>query len=103
MVVDGAACNEGDVQVAPAGPYGISYRAIVPRRGECSNLVVPVALSASHIAFGSARMEPVFMLLGHAAARAADLALADGVDVQDVDYPALRRGLLTDGMVLTAR
>lgn len=101
VVIGGLARNEGDVQVAPAGPYGISYRAIVPRRGECANLVVPVALSASHIAFGSARMEPVFMLLGHAAASAAHLALADGRAVQDVDYPALRRGLLADGMVLT--
>jgi hypothetical protein len=101
VVINGLARNEGDVQVAPAGPYGISYRAIVPRRGECANLVVPVAFSASHIAFGSARMEPVFMLLGHAAATAAHLALADGRAVQDVDYPALRRGLLADGMVLT--
>ncbi len=67
----------------------------------CANVVVPVALSASHIAFGSVRMEPVFMLLGHAAAKAADLALAGGVDVQDVDYPTLRRDLLADGMVLT--
>ncbi|TDV55392.1 FAD-dependent oxidoreductase [Actinophytocola oryzae] len=101
VVVNGAARNEGDVQVAPAGPYGISYRAIVPARGECANLVVPVALSASHIAFGSVRMEPVFMLLGHAAASAAHLALESGAAVQDVDYPALRRGLLADGMVLT--
>jgi hypothetical protein len=101
VVVNGAARNEGDVQVAPAGPYGISYRAIVPKRGQCANLVVPVALSASHIAFGSVRMEPVFMLLGHAAASAAHLALAAGRAVQDVDYPALRRSLLADGMVLT--
>jgi len=101
VVVNGAARNEGDVQVPPAGPYGISYRAIVPARGQCPNLVVPVALSASHIAFGSARMEPVFMLLGHAAASAADLALTSGRAVQDVDYPTLRRGLLADGMVLT--
>jgi hypothetical protein len=101
VVVNGVARNEGDVQVAPAGPYGISYRAIVPARGQCANLVVPVALSASHIAFGSARMEPVFMVLGHAAANAADLAIASGRAVQDVDYPTLRRGLLADGMVLT--
>jgi FAD-dependent oxidoreductase family protein/alpha-galactosidase-like protein len=101
VVVDGLARNEGDVQVGPAGPYGVSYRAIVPRRGECANLVVPVALSASHIAFGSVRMEPVFMLLGHAAARAADLALAHGVAVQDVAYADLRRALLADGMVLS--
>ena len=101
VVINGVARNEGDVQVAPAGPYGISYRAIVPKRGQCANLVVPVALSASHIAFGSARMEPVFMLLGHAAATAAHLALASGRAVQDVDYPSLRRGLVADGMVLT--
>lgn len=101
VVVDGLARNEGDVQVGPAGPYGISYRAIVPARGECANLVVPVALSASHIAFGSARMEPVFMLLGHAAAAAASLAVDGGTAVQDVPYPTLRRGLLADGMVLT--
>ncbi|OLF10758.1 FAD-dependent oxidoreductase [Actinophytocola xanthii] len=101
VVVGGAARNEGDVQVAPAGPYGISYRAIVPRRGECANLLVPVALSASHIAFGSARMEPVFMLLGHAAAAAACLAVEHDAAVQDVDYATLRRGLLADGMVLT--
>jgi hypothetical protein len=101
VVVNGAARNEGDVQVAPAGPYGISYRAIVPARGECANLVVPVALSASHIAFGSVRMEPVFMLLGHAAASAAHLALTAGHALQDVQYPALRRSLLTDGMVLS--
>jgi FAD dependent oxidoreductase/NPCBM-associated, NEW3 domain of alpha-galactosidase len=101
VVVDGAVRNEGDVQVAPAGPYGISYRAIVPARGECANLVVPVALSTSHIAYGSVRMEPVFMLLGHAAASAAHLALTSSRAVQDVDYPTLRRGLLADGMVLT--
>ncbi|MET0236235.1 MAG: FAD-dependent oxidoreductase [Kibdelosporangium sp.] len=101
VVVGGAARNEGDVQVAPAGPYGISYRAIVPARGQCTNLVVPVALSASHIAFGSARMEPVFMLLGHAAASAAHLALTAGQALQDVPYPALRRNLLADGMVLS--
>jgi hypothetical protein len=101
VVVNGAARNEGDVQVPPAGPYGISYRAIVPARGQCANLVVPVALSASHIAFGSARMEPVFMVLGHAAASAAHLAIGGGRAVQDVDYPTLRGGLLADGMVLT--
>jgi hypothetical protein len=100
VVVDGLARNEGDVQVPPAGPYGISYRAIVPRRGECANLVVPVALSASHIAFGSVRMEPVFMLLGHAAARAADLAITTGVALPDVAYAGLRSALLADGMVL---
>lgn len=101
VVVGGVARNEGDVQVPPAGPYGISYRAIVPRRGECANLLVACAISASHIAFGSARMEPVFMATGHAAAVAADLALTDGIAVQDVDYPTLRQRLRADRMVLT--
>jgi hypothetical protein len=101
VVVNGVARNEGDVQVAPAGPYGVSYRAIVPARGQCANLVVPVAFSASHIAFGSARMEPVFMVLGHAAGSAAHLAVTGARAVQDVDYPTLRRGLLADGMVLS--
>lgn len=101
VVVGGFARNEGDVQVPPAGPYGISYRAIVPARGECANLLVTCAISASHIAFGSARMEPVFMATGHAAAVAADLALSSGVAVQDVPYPALRQRLRADGMVIT--
>ncbi|MBB5787898.1 FAD-dependent oxidoreductase [Jiangella mangrovi] len=101
VVVGGFARNEGDVQVPPAGPYGISYRAIVPQRGECTNLLVACAISASHIAFGSARMEPVFMATGHAAAVAADLALSGGVAVQDVHYPTLRQRLRADGMVIT--
>ncbi|WP_158602681.1 FAD-dependent oxidoreductase [Jiangella rhizosphaerae] len=101
VVVGGFARNEGDVQVPPAGPYGISYRAIVPARGECQNLLVACAISASHIAFGSARMEPVFMATGHAAALAADLAITAGVAVQDVHYPALRQRLRADRMVIT--
>jgi hypothetical protein len=92
--------NEGDVQVHGFTPYGIPYRAIVPRRAECTNLLVPVCLSSTHIAFGSARMEPVFMVLGHSAATAADLALARGIAVQDVDRAALRERLLAEGQVL---
>jgi hypothetical protein len=72
----------------------------VPRESECRNLLVPVAFSASHIAFGSARMEPVFMLLGHAAATAACQAIDAGSSVQAVEYGPLRRRLLQDGMVL---
>jgi hypothetical protein len=99
-VLDGAARNEGDVQVGVAGPYPVSYRAIVPRRSEATNLLVPVALSASHIAYGSIRMEPVFMILAQSAATAASLALdGDGV-VQDVPYARLREELLADGQVL---
>jgi hypothetical protein len=92
--------NEGDVEVGGFPPYPISYRAIVPRRAEARNLLVPVCLSASHIAFGSIRMEPVFMVLGQSAATAACLALDDRVAVQDLDYGKLRRRLVADGQRL---
>jgi hypothetical protein len=92
--------NEGDIQVSPGGPYPVSYRAIVPRVGECENLLVPVAMSASHIAYGSIRMEPVFMILGQSAATAAALAMDGMVAVQRVPYAALRERLLADGQVL---
>jgi hypothetical protein len=99
-VLDGAARNEGDVEVGVAGPYPVSYRAIVPRRAEATNLLVPVALSASHIAYGSIRMEPVFMILAQSAATAASLALDGNGVVQDVPYARLRERLLADGQVL---
>jgi hypothetical protein len=98
---DGSVQNEGDIQVSPGGPYQISYRAIVPKPTECANLLVPVCLSSSHIAYGSIRMEPVFLILGQSAATAAVLALEDGVDVQKVDYPKLRARLVKDRQVLT--
>ena len=82
--------NEGDVQVSPGGPYQISYRAIRPKREECQNLLVPVCLSSSHIAYGSIRMEPVFMVLGQSAAVAASIAIDDGIAVQDVPYGKLK-------------
>lgn len=81
--------NEGDVQVPPTDPYPVSYRAVIPKRGECGNLFVPVCISASHIAFGSARMEPVFMLLGESVARAAAIAIDNGCDAHDVAYDEL--------------
>ncbi len=92
--------NEGDVQVGGSPPYPISFRAIVPRRSECTNLLVPVCLSASHIAFGSIRMEPVFMLLGESAATAAGLAIESDIALQDIDYPALCERLLAAGQRL---
>ena len=100
LVRDGHVQNEGDVQVAPMSPYPISYRAIVPAAGQCENLLVPVCLSASHIAYGSIRMEPVFMLLGQSAATAAALALDAKVPMQNVDYPTLRARLLSDRQIL---
>ncbi len=99
IVQNGAARNEGDVQVG-VQPYPVSYRAIIPRGGECTNLWVPVALSATHIAYGSIRMEPVFMILGQSAASAACLAIDAKVPAQNVDYTKLRAQLLKDGQVL---
>lgn len=85
--------NEGDVQVNPGGPYPIDYGAIVPKKQEASNLLVVAAVSASHIAYGSIRMEPVFMSLGQAAALASYLCLKNNTDVQDVNYPSLKAEL----------
>ena len=93
--------NEGDVEVGGFQPYGISYGSMIPKPEQCENLLVPVCLSASHIAFGSIRMEPVFMVLGQSAATAAMQAIKSDVAVQAVDYDALRKTLLADGQVLT--
>jgi hypothetical protein len=97
---NGHARNEGDIQVNPGGPYPIDYGAILPRESECANLLVPVAVSSSHIAYGSIRMEPVFMILGQSAATAAALAIDGKGGVQDVPYEALEKRLLADGQVL---
>jgi hypothetical protein len=94
--------NEGNVQVGGFPPYPISYQAIVPKKGEVSNLLVPVCLSATHIAYGSIRMEPVFMVLGQSAATAAAMAIDGSIAVQEVDYAALRKRLLADKQVLEA-
>ena len=93
VVVNGMVKNEGDVQVGGFPPYPVSYRSIVPKPGEATNLLVPVCLSASHIAYGSIRMEPVFMVLGQAAATAAVMAIRANTTVQQVDVQALRRRL----------
>ena len=92
--------NEGDVEVGGFSPYGIDYRSIAPKASECDNLLVPVCLSASHIAFGSIRMEPVFMVLGQSAATAAVLSIETNTTVQKVDYKKLRARLLADRQVL---
>ena len=100
---DGFVQNEGDVGVKPPQPYQIAFGALLPRQQECTNLVVPVCVSSSHIAYGSIRMEPVFMILGQSAATAAVLALdADG-SVQGVDYGRLREKLRADGQILDRR
>jgi hypothetical protein len=93
---DGKVENEGDVQVGGFLPYPVSYRAIVPKETECENLAVPVCLSATHIAYGSIRMEPVFMILGQSAATAVGLAIDSGSSLQKLDYGKLRARLLRD-------
>ncbi len=97
VVHQGMVKNEGDIQSTIGGKaYGISYRALVPPTACCENLLVPWALSATHIAFGSIRMEPVFMILGQSAATAACLAIDAGCSVQEVPYQTLRSRLLMD-------
>ncbi len=100
FVKDGNVRNEGDVQVGGFPPYPISFRSIVPKKAECENLTVPVCLSTSHIAYGSIRMEPVFMILAQSAATAAAMAIDNNSAVQDVDYPKLREKLVADGQIL---
>jgi hypothetical protein len=97
---EGYVQNEGDIGASAGGPYAIAYGALVPQRDQCQNVLVPVCLSSSHIAFGSIRMEPVFMILGQSAATAAALAIDANQAVQDVPYAQLRERLLKDGQVL---
>lgn len=97
---DGYVQNEGDIGVSPPRPYQIEYGSLVPVKEEIQNLLVPVAVSASHIAFGSIRMEPVFMILGQSAATAAVFAMNGNQAVQDVDYEQLRKQLIEDGQIL---
>jgi len=92
--------NEGDIGVKPKGAYSIAYGALVPKKKECRNLLVPAAMSSSHIAYGSIRMEPVFMILGQSAATGAVMSIDAGIDVQDVPYLELRKKLLADGQIL---
>jgi hypothetical protein len=92
--------NEGDIGVSTNGPYQIAYGSLVPQKGQADNLLVPVCVSSSHIAFGSIRMEPVFMILGQSAATAAAMAIDGKTAVQDVPYAKLRERLLKDGQVL---
>ncbi|HEV7925379.1 MAG TPA: FAD-dependent oxidoreductase [Verrucomicrobiae bacterium] len=100
IVRDGRVENEGDVQIGGFPPYQISYRSIVPREIQCENLLVPVCLSASHIAYGSIRMEPVFMVLGQSSAIAAGLVLDEKVAIQRIQYDELHRRLLAARQIL---
>jgi hypothetical protein len=96
LVVNGVVKNEGNVEEGGFGPYPISYRAIIPKESEAANLIVPVCLSATHIAYGSIRMEPVFMVLGQSAAIAAVQAIDSKLSVQKIDVKQLQQRLKND-------
>jgi len=100
ITADGYVQNEGDIGVQPEKPYQIALGCILPKRDECSNLLVPVAVSSSHIAFGSIRMEPVFMILGQSAGVLAALALEKGKSVYDISYPEIEAKLVESGQVI---
>ena len=97
---EGYVQNEGDLGVEPPKPYQISLGAILPRAGECNNLLVPVCVSATHIAFGSIRMEPVFMSLGQVAGTLASLSVEHDVPVSRIPYTKLKERLIADGQVI---
>jgi len=99
ITAEGFVSNEGDIQ-AGTHPYPISYRSMVPKATQCTNLLVPVCLSASHIAYGSIRMEPVFMVLAQSAATAAAQAIDQNSDVQKIDDAKLKARLIEDKQVL---
>lgn len=101
VTAQGTAQNEGDIGVPAKKPYAIAYGSLTPKREDCQNLLVPVALSSSHIAFGSIRMEPVFMILGQSAATAAALAIDENIAVQDLPYEKLSAQLKKDDQRLT--
>src|SRR3954470_21014098 len=97
---EGHVQNEGNIGVGLKSPYEIAYGSLTPERGQAGNLLVPVCVSSTHIAFGSIRMEPVFMILGQSAATAASMAIDGDSTVQDVPYAKLRERLLADGQTL---
>jgi hypothetical protein len=102
-VRDGRVWNEGDVQIGRFPPYPIAYRSLCPKKTECTNLLVPTCPSVSHIAFGSIRMEPVFMVLGQSAATAGVMAIESRSSVQDVEIKRLQQRLVSDGQILTSK
>ncbi|MDD4922832.1 MAG: FAD-dependent oxidoreductase [Bacteroidales bacterium] len=97
---EGYVQNEGDVGVGPEIPYMISYKALTPKKAECNNLLVSVCVSCSHIAYGSIRMEPVFMIIGQSAGAAAAMAAKQNIAVQDLKYGELKENLLKFGQRL---
>ena len=97
ITAEGYVQNEGDIGVTPRRPYSIDFGSLLPKKAECTNLTVSVCIGASHIAFGSIRMEPVFMIFGQSAATAAVFAIDGNIAVRNVDYTRLKERLLADG------
>ena len=97
---DGQVRGEGAIFAHISEPFPISYQSIVPSVGETNNLIVPVAVSSSHVAFGAIRLEPSYMVLGQSAGTAAVIAIDGNTTVQDVDYAALRAQLIADGQII---
>jgi len=94
--------NEGDIGVTPQKPYRIDLGTIMPQRDDCSNLLVPVCVSSSHIAFGSIRMEPVFMILGQSAGTVAAMAVENGKSIYDIPFEEIKSKLVASGQILEA-
>lgn len=103
VTIDGKATvrNEGAFGLSCPKPYPVSYRSITPKKSECSNLLVPLCLSSSHVAYGSIRMEPVFMILGQSAGMAASMSIDAKIAVQDIGYTSLRSKLIAAGQRLS--
>jgi hypothetical protein len=99
LVIDGMVRNEGNVEEHTPGTYGIAYRSIVPKKSECSNLFEPVCMSATHIAYGSIRMEPVFMVLAQSAALAAHMAIDAQIPIQNVDVRKIQKELVENPLI----
>lgn len=100
VTAEGYVQNEGDIGVKAPRPYKISLGSVLPEKEQCSNLIVPVCVSSSHIAFGSIRMEPVFMILGQSAGTLASLAIKAAKEIHDLDYDEIRKQLIADGQIL---
>jgi len=100
VTAEGYVQNEGDIGVAAPRPYRISLGSILPEKDQCSNLIVPVCVSCSHIAFGSIRMEPVFMILGQSAGTVASMAVQGKKNIHDLTYDEIRKKLVEDGQIL---
>jgi len=101
VTADGFVQNEGDIGVHAEKPYSISLGTLLPKKEDCTNLLVPVCVSSSHTAFGSIRMEPVFMILGQSAAAAASLAIDQGIPVQELSYADLKVVLDQENQILS--